>query len=162
MLNPEDQQKLQKMIKTNWFVFVSYAGAVIMYTVVVYVVVGTGSSEPHRIGMLRPLFIVLSAVLGAVKFLIQSRFWLNEDGYGGCRSLDEIMARYGRYYYIVLALCSAVPLLGLIIAFMSRQMADWWLFFGISVVLFATSLPRGEKIETIVQAQATQGGREDF
>jgi hypothetical protein len=156
MLNPEEQTKLQKMIRTNWFVFISYAGAVIMYTVVVFVVVGDGSREPHDVGFLRPLFIAMSVVLGAAKFLIQSRVWLNEDGYGQCRSLDEIMARYGRYYYVVLALVSAVPLLGLIIAFLSMQMADWWLFFGISAVLFATSLPRGEKVEQIVQAQTTR------
>jgi hypothetical protein len=162
MLNPDDQKKLRKMIRTNWYVFISYAGAVIMYTVVVYVVVGTGSSEPHQVGILKPLFIAVSIVLAAAKFLIQSRLWLNEDGYGGCRSLDEIMARYGRYYYIVLALCSAVPLLGLIITFLTMQMADWWPFFGIAVVLFATSAPRAEKIESIVQAQATRVGSKNF
>jgi len=156
MLNPEDKEKLQNMIRSNWYIFSAYTGAVVLYTVVVFVVIGNGSSEPLQVGVLKPLFIIVSVVLGAIKFLIQGRLWLKENAYRKCRTLDEIMARYGRYYFIILALCQVVPLFGLIIVFMTKRMEDWWLFFGITVVLFATSAPRAGKVESIVQAHATR------
>lgn len=172
MLNPEDKEKLQNMIKMNWHIFRMFTGAVILYTAVLFVVTRFGSSEPRQGDgvfdylltvlsqvdgrVLKSLFIVASVILGALKFLIQGKLWLKEDAYRNCQTLDKIMGRYGQYFFIILALCQAVPLLGMVLVFMTGRMDDWWLFFGITVVLFGTSAPRAGKVESIVQAHATR------
>lgn len=156
MLNPEDKGKIQNLIRTHWFIWLSFAAAVVMYTFVVFIVTKSRSGEPVQVGMIRHLLIVISAVLGAAKFLIQSRLLFEETAYRKCQTLDEIIGKYASRYFIVLALCEAPALFGLVIAFMTGRMEDWWLFFGIAAVLFATSTPRFGKLETIAQTHVTR------
>jgi hypothetical protein len=171
MLNLEDQKKLQDMIRNNWLIFYAFTGSIVLYTVVMLAITGIGSGKPLEVdgilgilfnalsnvetGGLRLIFIAVSVLLGAIKFLIQNMLWLKEDAYRSCQALDEIVGRYGRYYFIILALCQVVPPLGMIIVLMTNQMKDWWPFFGITVMLFATSIPQGGKLESIVQTHAT-------
>jgi F0F1-type ATP synthase membrane subunit c/vacuolar-type H+-ATPase subunit K len=156
MLNPEDKEKIQNVIRTHWFIWLAFATAVILYMVVVFIVVGGRESEPKQFGMLRQVFIILSVVLGAVKFWVQSRVMFQEASYAKCRSLDEIIGKYASRFFIILALCEAPAIFGLVIVFLTMRMEEWWLFFIISMVLYATSTPRADKLETIAEAHATR------
>lgn len=154
MLNPEDKGKIQKLIKTHWSIWLAFASAVVLYTVVVFAIFGDRSSEPQDAGMLRQVFVVLSVVLGALKFWMQSRLMFQETTYSKCQILDEIMMKYARYYVIILAICEVPALLGLVLVFLTGQIQEWWLFFIISMALYATATPRGDKLENIAQAHA--------
>ena len=156
MLNPEDKEKIQNLIRMHWFIFLSFASAILMYTLVVFLVTGNRSVEPHQIGAMKSLFIVISIVFAAAKFWIQSRLLYEETAYGKCGTLDEIIGKYVSRYFITLALCEAPALFGLVITFLTMRIEEWWLFFIISAVLFGTSAPRSDKLESIADAQSTR------
>jgi F0F1-type ATP synthase membrane subunit c/vacuolar-type H+-ATPase subunit K len=156
MLNPEDREKIQTVIRTHWFIWLSFAAAIVMYTFVVFIVTQSRSGEPPELGILRTIFIVISLVLGAVKFWLQRGLLFEETAYRQCGTIDEIIAKYAGRYFIILAVCEAPALLGLVIAFLTGRLEDWWLFFLISAALFATSTPQHARLETIAQAHAAR------
>lgn len=156
MLNPAEQEQVRVVIKTHWSIYLAFTMAIVMYTVVVYIVTSGRTPEPREIGALRQLFVALSVVAGAIKFWVQSRFLSSAASYQACRSLDEIVQRYWRYNFIMLALCEIPALLGLIIVFITMRLQEWWLFFGISALLFITSAPISSRLERIVEAHAAR------
>lgn len=152
MLNPAEEEKVGIVVRTHWLIYFAFAMAIIMYTVVVFLVVPGRTTEGPEIGLLRQLFIFISVAATVMKFWIQSRLLSDEASYRACRNLDETIAKYWRYNFLMLALCEIPAMLGLVAVFVSARMADWWLFLGISAVLFATSAPASAKLRRIIEA----------
>lgn len=157
MLNPAEQDKVRTIIRTDWFIYLSFVVAVVMYVFVIILVTRSSSSEATQAGALKRLFIVVSVVLGVAKFWIRSRLMFENESYRKCRTLDEIIRKYERYNQYVFAMCETPAVLGVIIALMTRRVEEWWVFFAISAVLFVTSAPRRDKFQSIVEAHAARG-----
>jgi F0F1-type ATP synthase membrane subunit c/vacuolar-type H+-ATPase subunit K len=155
MLNAADKDKVRQVVRVHWLIYFSFVTAVIMYGFVIALVTKDRTIDaPFDIGLLRRIFLLASVVIAAAKFWLQSRFLSDEFSYRKCRSLDEIIGMHQRYYFIILALCEAPALFGLVIAFLTMRLDEWWVFFGICAFLFATSVPRLERLERIAEAQA--------
>ncbi|MBI5115448.1 hypothetical protein HZA56_03160 [Candidatus Poribacteria bacterium] len=152
MLGSGEQEKIRNVIKVDWSIYLAFCSAIVMYTFVVFLVVGKSSSEPGEAGALKNLFIAISIGAGVAKFWVQNRLLYEEAAYMKCQSLDEIITKYRGYNFIILGVSEVPALLGLIITFMTRRLEEWWLFFGISAVLYATSAPRQSKLESIAEA----------
>ena len=156
MLNSTEQEQARAVIKTHWSIYLAFTTAIIMYTVVVFLVTQGKTEGAFEPGRLRSLFLVVSVAAGLLKFWIQSRLLADEVSYRTCQSFEQIIAKYWRYNFLMLALCEVPALLGLVIAFMTMRLQEWWIFFGISAVLFATSAPAYGRLERILEAHAAR------
>ncbi|RJP64522.1 MAG: hypothetical protein C4532_19015 [Candidatus Abyssobacteria bacterium SURF_17] len=155
MLASAEEEKIRTVVKTHWFIFLSFATALIMYTFVVFAVTrGRTPNEDVQAGTLRHIFIIVSVIVGAIKFWVQIRLLSDETSYRKCQNVDEIIAKYWSYNFIMLAICEAPALLGLVIVFLTMRMEEWLVFFAISAVLFATSTPSPGKLESIAGSHA--------
>ncbi|RJP26416.1 MAG: hypothetical protein C4520_00615 [Candidatus Abyssobacteria bacterium SURF_5] len=155
MLDPADEAKLSTLAKTLWLSYFSFVAAMPAYAVVVFIVTRGNTPRPLPFPIL-PLFLMISLIAAAAKFWVQSRFFANEESYRNSPGIDAIIERYTRYFYIMLALSEVPVLLGLIVAFLAMRMGEWWLFLGISILLFATSAPRPGMLRRIAEDHAAR------
>ncbi len=155
MINPADQEKIKTWAKQQISIYFSFFMALIMYTAVMFIVTrGRNIDTVSAVMTLRNVLIVVSILIAGAKFWVQTRFQAEVKSYETCQSIDEIIQKFTKYQFIQYALGETPALFGLIIAFVTMRLEQWWLFFGISVILFATSVPTGSRLERIVNANA--------
>jgi cytochrome bd-type quinol oxidase subunit 2 len=157
MLDPVEEEKVRIWAKAQISIFFSFFTALIMYTFVLFVITKDRTPEESRAAeSLRNVFIAASILVAAIKLWVQTRFASEEKSYVTCRSVDEVIQKFTRYHFILLALSEIPALLGLIIVFLTMRMEEWWIFFGISAFLFATSFPSRSKLQRIAEAYAAR------
>lgn len=160
MLDQADQEKINAMIKTYWSIYFAFVVGVIMYVVVTFVITGSGEprdAQPDRLG---------SALVAVSLLAVVVKFWAyrkqaDEKSYAGCKSLDDIIKKYGSYFMISLATCEIPALCGIIMVVLTFRMEEWAIFIVISAFLFAMSAPRSSVLQTIVSARRMWWSTED-
>ena len=151
MLGSADEEKIGKLIKTNWSIYFSFVMALVMYVVVAYMVTASAKEPRPAPAMLRGALIGLSIGFVGIKFWLHGR-QADESNYGQCRNVDEVLGKYGFYFFISLALAEAPALFGLIVVFLTQNMSEFLVFLVIAGVLHAASTPRGEVLRRMVEA----------
>ena len=154
MLNPAEEEQVRTVIRTHWLIYFSFTTAVLMYTFVVFVITQGGEPQQMQVGMMRQIFLIVSVVAGIVKFWVQSRYLSDDASYRTCRNREEILAKYWRYNYIMLALAELPALLGLVITFVTMRLQEWWVFLAISALLLATSAPSAGRLRRIIETHS--------
>jgi len=158
MLDPVEQKKIDTVIRTHWFIFFSFVTAIVLYTVILLMVTEGTSIEPREMGLLRNILIAASLAAAAAKFLIQTRSFSDENAYVSRTNIDQIIQKYTSTFFVMLALAEVPALSGLVITFITMRMEEWWIFFGISLLLLVTSAPKRDRLERIAQAHASRFG----
>jgi hypothetical protein len=149
VLGPVEEKKLRDTIKVHEHIFRAFVTAVVLYTVLAYFVTAGSTRENFGYDTLRWVLISLSLGAAAVKFWVQ--IWqADETSYEKCESLGESLGKYAMYFFVSLAMAEIPALCGLIMVFITMRMAEWWVFAGISAILFATSVPKYHVLENIV------------
>ena len=159
MLDQATQDKLQQTSKINLKIYLAYVSSIVLYIFVTFFVTADSSRDSDLPAMLRAIFIGVSAAAVGVNFWIQTRVLGDAKRYQKCRSIDEVLKVYGRYFFISLGLCQLPALLGLILVFMSLRMVDWTPFIVIIVFMHVTSIPRASRLENAAQAYAMSSSR---
>jgi hypothetical protein len=152
MLDQAAQEKLQQASKMHLKIYWAYVSSIVMYIIVTFLVPRDNSRDSDMLAMLRAIFIGLSAAAVGINFWIQTRVLGDTKYYRRCRSIDDALKVYSRYFFISLALCQLPALLGMILVFISARMMEWTPFVVIVVFMHATSIPRASRLENIAQA----------
>ena len=160
MLGSADEEKIRKTMTANWAIYFSFVMALVMYVIVSYLVTGSGSKVRPAPAMLRGALIGLSVGLVGVKFWFQGR-QSDTSSYERCRDVDEVIKKYGYYFFISLAAAEAPVLFGLIMVFLTQSMGEWPVFLVITVVLHAASTPRAEVLRRVVEAHLMRNPQQD-
>ena len=151
MLDQAEQEKIQTMIKTNWYMYFAFVAACVMYIFVAYMTAGSSTSDRPSPHGFRSALIVLCISGVAANYMVR-RMQADEQRYLQCRDLDEIIKKFSFYFFISLALCELPALFGLIMVFLTMRMGEWVVFVVIAAFLFAMSTPRSSVLEDIVAA----------
>jgi hypothetical protein len=164
MLDQATRDKLQQQSGIQLKIYLMYVFSVVLYIFVSSVVAGGSSRGSDMPGMLKAIFIGISAAAVGINFWIQTRILGNTRHYQNCRSIDEVLKKYGPYFFISLALCQLPAMLGMVLVFLSKSITDWAPFIVIVVFMHVTSIPRAARLENIAQANAvslSQAGADD-
>lgn len=151
MLAPADEEKIRKIIKTNWSIYFMFVTSLVMYVIVTYLVTASASEGRPAPAMLRGAFIGLSIGFFGLAFWFRSR-QSDESSYGQCRNVDEIIKKNGYYFFLSLAVAQQPALFGLIMVFLTQSMSEWPVFLVISAGSYAASTPRAELLRRVVEA----------
>ncbi len=147
-----EEKKIHGTMRVHWTILYAFVSALVMYIFVIYRVTSSSTAKPSDHDTLRWVLIALSVFAGMAKFAGQ-RIQAEKKRYEACEDLDRTIKKYNSFFLFSMFMCQVPALCGVIMAFVTMRMGEYWLFMGISAILFATSTPQRSMLENIVTAQ---------